>query len=393
MIPEIRTKTFNSLVDAWRAGWSEDYFNQLRERFLNSEWYQIYEEGISQGHGDPLRLTGIEEFGYVGEQPRWLNKIFGKIPTTVWSERVFVSGINEELRYAFDKLYANLKMEQSKIAEGKLKAPKNGYDLKREFWDMQDYLANTTGRARLGDIKPKSATWQILNSLFFSARFKLGRLLTPIHLIGLNKVGPDAHFSRRIMRRAWRDLGSLIAFMATLEVLGDQMGWWEVENDPASTDFAKIKIGDTRIDPWGGLQQFVVLLYRIFSKQSKSSTSGEDYETDLGNTLFNFMEKSGSPALSAAMEAYTGETFTGEEIDLADVDQWINRVAPFIVQDIYDVFVEGSGDAGMAGIAGALGFLGVGVTTYSDTATPSGGGINRLVPSGGGSGRKNPLIR
>ena len=74
-------------------------------------------------------------------------------------------------------------MEQSKIAECKLKAPKNGYDLKREFWDMQDYLANTTGRARLGDIKPNSATWQILNSLFFSARFKLGRLLTPIHLI------------------------------------------------------------------------------------------------------------------------------------------------------------------------------------------------------------------
>jgi len=39
-----------------------------------------------------------------------------------------------------------------------------------------------------------------------------------------------------------------------------------VEIDPRSSDFGKVKLGDTRIDPWGGKVQYVVYLTRMLAE-------------------------------------------------------------------------------------------------------------------------------
>ena len=43
-----------------------------------------------------------------------------------------------------------------------------------------------------------------------------------------------------------------------------------VETDPRSSDFGKYRIGETRIDPWGGLAQFAVLLSRLRTGETKN---------------------------------------------------------------------------------------------------------------------------
>jgi hypothetical protein len=48
----------------------------------------------------------------------------------------------------------------------------------------------------------------------------------------------------------------------------------EVEMDPRSSDFGKYRVGETRIDPWGGLAQFAVLLSRMATGETKT-LSGE----------------------------------------------------------------------------------------------------------------------
>src|SRR5690606_18698368 len=44
----------------------------------------------------------------------------------------------------------------------------------------------------------------------------------------------------------------------------------ELEFDPRSSDFGKIKVGNTRIDPLAGISQVTVLLYRLGSGQIKT---------------------------------------------------------------------------------------------------------------------------
>ena len=52
---------------------------------------------------------------------------------------------------------------------------------------------------------------------------------------------------------AWKTLFRRLAGMFMPEDV-------EVNNDPRRADFRKIKVGNTRLDPGGGLQQFMVAL-------------------------------------------------------------------------------------------------------------------------------------
>lgn len=49
----------------------------------------------------------------------------------------------------------------------------------------------------------------------------------------------------------------------------------EIETDARSSDFLKIKIGDTRYDPFGGLQQNMVFAWRQITGEKKSSQTGD----------------------------------------------------------------------------------------------------------------------
>jgi hypothetical protein len=61
----------------------------------------------------------------------------------------------------------------------------------------------------------------------------------------------------------------------------------EVETDARSSDFLKIKVGDTRYDILGGLQQNLVFGWRQLTGEKKSSTSGAvtTFATDIGDRI------------------------------------------------------------------------------------------------------------
>jgi len=56
-----------------------------------------------------------------------------------------------------------------------------------------------------------------------------------------------------------------MVMMAAAKVNNDDDEKTSVEFDPRSTDFMKIKLGDIRVDPWGGMQQQVVLSARLIA--------------------------------------------------------------------------------------------------------------------------------
>jgi len=110
---------------------------------------------------------------------------------------------------------------------------------------------------------------QTLSSTLFAPRLWASRLnmLNPRFYQRLSPVARKA---------ALKNMASFMgAATATTGLLEYAIPGVEVEKDPRSSDFLKIKVGNTRYDIFSGLQQNIVLGARLATGEKKSSTSGE----------------------------------------------------------------------------------------------------------------------
>ena len=97
----------------------------------------------------------------------------------------------------------------------------------------------------------------------------------------------------------------------------------EVEYDPRSADFCKIKFGDTRYYPMGGLQQYLVGATKLITGESKSSTSGKmDDLTDKKGLMgrddifTNFLTNKLAPISSFVLSWMKNREFDGTPFDV-----------------------------------------------------------------------------
>lgn len=134
---------------------------------------------------------------------------------------------------------------------------------KEEVKAIAMFSNSITGRGSLGNLESASGA---LNKLFFSARFVRSQLDT--FMMPFNpSVTPFVR--QEALKHSLTTLTSVGAIMATASMLGD------VETDPRSSAFGKIKIGDkTRIDLTAGLGSYIVLATKLASGESVSATSG-----------------------------------------------------------------------------------------------------------------------
>ena len=217
-------------------------------------------------------------------------------------------------------------------------------------------LANTinvlTGRASLGQFNEAST---ILSGIFFAPRFAVSRFLAPAQVA----VGSAA--SRKLAARA---LGSYITTVTSMLALADISGVGEVEWDPRSSDFLKLKIGNTRFDPWAGLQQPVVLVARLLSGQTKTLDRGQVKKADTGWTIWNFFENKLQPP--SRLLVNRGEGFGGTK----PFDESPIPIIPNVVYDNFvflfmqDTLEAMRDDAVVGAVALPLSILGVGVQTH-----------------------------
>ena len=90
---------------------------------------------------------------------------------------------------------------------------------------------------------------------------------------------------------------------------------YDVETNPQSSDFLKIKRGDTRFDILGGDAQITVLLARLASGETKDTSTGELKENIATELVGNFLSGKLNPAMSLLFDKFiVQETFKGEDL-------------------------------------------------------------------------------
>ena len=279
------------------------------------------------------------------------SRLSDKIPGIRLSNRMFVTFLNQTRADAFDRIAASL--PDPTIEELKHIA----------------YLVNIfTGR---GQLHGKFAgTLEGLAVPLWAPRLMLSRVqvLVGAPLYSFEK-GPGLRGTRRTRRLVAREYGRYLAGMAALYGLFALAGG-ELEWDPRSTDFGKVKFGGkTRIDPMAGLSQVAVLVSRLVTSQTKTgsgdvvSISGPDrpYGQPNATTLVGrFARSKLAPGFAVPWNIVSREDFLGRPLTPLDIAE--DALMPLSIGDTYEAIKEHGVSGGAA--LGVLSLLGMGVQVY-----------------------------
>lgn len=175
-------------------------------------------------------------------------------------------------------------------------------------------LANSlTGRGSFS--MAGEASLNVTNNVFFSPRFLKANFDTLTgHALQYKDLSPFAR------KQAAVNLVKVVVGIGTVLAIADSVSPGSVEWDSRSSDFGKIKVGDTRFDVAGGMSSLVVLATRFIRGSSKSSSSGKIRELNSQkfgaqtkiDLFYNFFENKLSPLAGVVRDLARDETFEGE---------------------------------------------------------------------------------
>jgi hypothetical protein len=168
------------------------------------------------------------------------------------SERAYMGYLNRLRADVFDSLY--------------YKGQENGIHWKTEgkkLRGLAEYVNTATGRGSLGQFEQAATA---ASTIFFSPRLIASRvkILNPMYYAKLHAKDP------MLAKEALRDLAGVTMIASSMLGLASAAGY-EVETDPRSTDFAKIKNGETRIDITGGFQPYLRLIAQLATGERKNA--------------------------------------------------------------------------------------------------------------------------
>jgi hypothetical protein len=346
--PVIWSKAWKPMLKAWRS-----------EKFYDEKIAEIQ----SRPSFDDMRKHGISftDLGNVeNREEAFMSNLAERFPgigpVVRKSSRAYTTFLNSFRADTYD-YYAKM------VADGKgggITDTARGKQVDElatnEMKDVAKWINTATGRGSWDKIEGAMVP---ATMVLFSPRLLLSRiqLLNPVYYA---KLSPFAR------KQAVRGMVQLMGGVAmTLELA--KMAGAEVNMDPRSTDFGKIKFGDTRVDILGGLQQPFVAAWRIATGESVSSTTGvtENLQGGFGNkSRFdigeNFFLNKLAPVPGYAKMWSKDENFAGDDFHAGK--EAARLVLPIGIESSYEGF-KSSPEAGAT--TAALGTFGFGVQTYN----------------------------
>lgn len=332
---------WSSFFNMFRYAGSTRAFNDLMEGIVNRPSYQQMLQGNLALSNLDTALTQREE----AFMSTWAEKIPGIGKLIRASERAYVGFLNKLRADVFDQLLAKLP---------------EGYT-EKDLKDIASFINAASGRGNLPKVM-QSAT-PLLNGLFFSPRLIASRLKMSTVLVDPRTYTSMNPVARNEYIKSLVSIGALALLITSLMSLGGA----ETERDPRSSDFGKVRFGNTRYDILGGEGQYITLGARLFSNSYKTSEGAvKEYGTKFGQTnrfdaLTKFATNKAAPIPSFVIEYLRGVSATGEKFN-AD-RAVLSRFTPMFVQDVAKAVAE---DGLGVGIAKSVpGVFGVGAQTYA----------------------------
>ena len=218
--------------------------------------------------------------------------------------------------------------------------------------DLGNLLNRFTGRGTLAD----NRLTQLLQATWWAPQYRVS--------------GPEAaaqllHRDPVIRKAAARNLVAFFGAGSALLAGAKYSGLADVEMDPRSSDFGKIRIGNMRLNIWGTNQLLARTVAQVATGQRFNRQLGRTSPVSWQEPIKRYFQSGLAPEWSAVYDAMQGQTYLGEPLEW-DIDTFKreakNRLIPLAIQDIIEA-VEEYGLAG--GLTAPFTLLGGGQQTYA----------------------------
>ena len=352
---------WTSLDDMVRAWGSEKAANTINQSIIDHP-SGYFKPGVSET-GKPAPSFAER----MGLDLAATEEVFNK---TIGDKFKKYSGINKAGR-AHTAFLNKLRSDQFvAFMEASKKAGRDAEQMPAVAKQFAKFINDATGRGSLNVGKWKlERNAGTLSDVFFAPKNMSGQIRT------WNQVlNPYRYYQADPIIRK-QALKSLFAIAGVGMGMGElaKLAGANVSNDPTSTDFRKIVVGDTRIDLFGGYQQFPVAAMRLMLNKTTSpgQDGNEGRTTDMGAGKFGmptrqsvaerFFTNRLSPVAAFVWAWMGNREFDGKPFEVKKA--LFDRVQPIAVHDMIELAQE---DPKLAAILTPLLITGIaGTQTYT----------------------------
>lgn len=234
------------------------------------------------------------------------------------------------------------------------------------LYSIGEYVNSLTGRGSLGRAEGFAKHF---NNLFFSPKFFKSNL----DFLSAHLADPrmDPALKKRALGNLLKTVASVGGGLALIKAVNPDM----VNFDATSSDFGKVKVGNTRVDVTAGLASIINLLYRSADIAARGATQGQvklgakkyDKNNPLGEIALGFFQNKLAPLPRAVgVDLASGKDFNGNPVNLTSVEGLknlgIDLFAPLPVSNTVELAQDPDSIGVVLGTM--LDGLGVGTNTY-----------------------------
>lgn len=340
----------------WATDFAKSWKDIAQQFTAKGNWYGSGDNAVMEGiksdiYSRPNALNGryqLGKFDLLGNEEAYPTSLPEYIPLI---GRMFKAS---EVAYTGGALRLRADIADSILQ----KAQEAGIDLtdKTEIQSIGKMVNALTGRGYLGkgEIIAKP-----LNVALFSPR----SLKSNFDFLTAHQLQKDV--TPFVRQQATMNLLKTSALIGTVLLTAKAINPKSVDFDPRSSNFGKIKIGNTTIDVTGGTGSLATLLSRVLTQSSKSTATGKvtplnsnKYGAKTVKDVFvDYFTNKLSPVGQVANETLlTGKTFQGKKPTFGG--EASNLFTPLPVKNIQEVLsTPGGANAFMTGLIDAVGFV------------------------------------
>ena len=357
------TPTFwKSLPQMFRSLGSEVSHNAFMDDVMARPTYEKMMEADLFFSGTSGKLSQREE--------AFMTEWSDATPVVRQTNRAYSAFLNKLRADMFDDLYTNL------VKQGA------DPDDKAFLKGLGAFINAGSGRGNLP--KAIEGARPLLNGAFFSP----GLIASRVNMLNPAWYATLPPYVRKQAIFSAVSMGSMAYSM--LQLIQMSFPEVEVEYDPRSSDFGKVKIGKTRYDILGGFGQFITLGARLSTNERKTSTGeineyGDEYKEDTRLDVGGkFFTNKTAPNVSFVFDYLRGTDAVGNEFkvgapDYSDVESFgdfaeetteylttdsaAKRMVPMFLQDYAELAKEEGW--GKGAVMATPGLFGVGISTYA----------------------------
>lgn len=366
--PKEWVQSWKSIVPAWKSEEAFRIVNQDSENLITRWKQMVGEDGVVHLNSIDRNAPGTERIaGFEAKTNSFASNVAKRLGTEKW-ERSAVAFINSQRTKTMDTMF-------SALWNAATPTERQTPEFMEQFRNLSAIIDHATGYGAAplkGDVASR---------LFFSQRFMTSRFQYLVDPIVEGVLKGDMNAARAATENLVAFAGGSAALLAMIDLGASKVGVdaLDVEWDPRSSDFGKIRIGPQRIDFGAGFLPLIRSAAQIGTGEKKTTTGDiipiqkmnmdtlkkESRVKASGNIALNFFRNKLDPVSGEAVTRFiAGEDPVGNKpTPIMSFTTLENLFAPLIASSTHEVLANG-GMPGQAVFGAAAEFFGGSGSTY-----------------------------